>query len=792
MPGRIFLITLILLFSSTQFYCQTVVLHPAYRSIGVEVDLPDGFDDDNSSYCKIKYKSSNTENWKEAFTPDRIVYSGQSQFRGSLFFLESGSSYDIMVSIRDSIPEDKIIFESTTTASTLENPEISTGQNIKWVSPDGSGNIYSKEKPGRFKELMESGTVHCGTTVYLMDGVYTDLPISFHFYNSCTEETPINIMAAPGAHPVIDGAYQGKLTWTQSATDSLLYQASLPAGTGYTNICIINGNNLYPYPTLNAFWYFHNNNLRDLSFHADGFLRDNNNIWIKTKAGTDPNNSEVTISKAFRFITVYGNNHDGYLHFKGLIIKNVAKNNVSNSNISASIAFDLRSINHIWFDSCVFEYNNYDIIFYNECKNILIENCTFKNDNGLYSHVMIKRSPLYFLTESTSYARNRETVAITFNNNKNVTLRNSKFVGTNSGIYLNNNDGVAEMDVYNNEFIDNFDAVECDGNWVNLRVWNNRFEHPMSGISAAPPNIGPRYFYRNVFFGMRGRENAEDDPYFIGCNPPSAYFSPATGIKTNSSGISSTRGNLYFFNNTFYSDDTLGFTMEPWLGEWKNIYFVNNIFADNIKHPFYFHGLKDKTDFQFSSNHDSYFSYDETMPLLLAKEIHGQYNCQSWYEVDSFQSKMSTLTGSNKINFNQPFHQNPGFKNIGTGDFSLVSSSPLIDKGVIIPGFDDYQGLAPDIGAFESNITSYVKGNQSNQDVFIVYPNPSSGTVFIRGRNNEIPSFVHLLNMQGTDMGISLNPISNTISLRHLPSGMYMLAIGQQSGKTSYYKLLKI
>jgi hypothetical protein len=48
----------------------------------------------------------------------------------------------------------------------------------------------------------------------------------------------------------------------------------------------------------------------------------------------------------------------------------------------------------------------------------------------------------------------------------------------------------------------------------------------------------------------------------------------------------------------------------------------------------------------------------------------------------------------------------PGFVNPTNGDYSLTPNSKLIDAGVVIPGINDrghhaYQGLAPDIGAFE-------------------------------------------------------------------------------------------
>jgi hypothetical protein len=49
----------------------------------------------------------------------------------------------------------------------------------------------------------------------------------------------------------------------------------------------------------------------------------------------------------------------------------------------------------------------------------------------------------------------------------------------------------------------------------------------------------------------------------------------------------------------------------------------------------------------------------------------------------------------------------PGFADVGSGNYTLNSSSDLIDAGLVIPGINNqgdqaYQGLAPDIGAFET------------------------------------------------------------------------------------------
>jgi hypothetical protein len=49
------------------------------------------------------------------------------------------------------------------------------------------------------------------------------------------------------------------------------------------------------------------------------------------------------------------------------------------------------------------------------------------------------------------------------------------------------------------------------------------------------------------------------------------------------------------------------------------------------------------------------------------------------------------------------YEDQPGFTNPAGGDFTLLPSSPNIDRGVIIPGINDgFMGSAPDVGAFES------------------------------------------------------------------------------------------
>ena len=74
---------------------------------------------------------------------------------------------------------------------------------------------------------------------------------------------------------------------------------------------------------------------------------------------------------------------------------------------------------------------------------------------------------------------------------------------------------------------------------------------------------------------------------------------------------------------------------------------------------------------------------------------------------------------------NGNIHQNPNFVNPEMNDFNLGANSPCIDAGIAdinndgIEDITDYQGLAPDMGAFESvpNVALIDLNNDQNQNI---------------------------------------------------------------------------
>ena len=85
---------------------------------------------------------------------------------------------------------------------------------------------------------------------------------------------------------------------------------------------------------------------------------------------------------------------------------------------------------------------------------------------------------------------------------------------------------------------------------------------------------------------------------------------------------------------------------------------------------------------------------------------------------------------------------------VADNDYRLVATSPLIDKGVLIPGINDnFTGTAPDIGRYEQGDLLGVKISEIQKPMplnFNSYPNPFSAktTITLKGlfRNGNVLS----------------------------------------------------
>ncbi len=235
-----------------------------------------------------------------------------------------------------------------------------------------------------------------------------------------------------------------------------------------------------------------------------------------------------------------------------------------------------------------------------------------------------------------------------------------------NGIYTSssaalNNPGVAfDVDVYNNNIHHIADdALEPEGTCVNHRFRNNTIDTMLVGVSFGPVTMGPVWVMRSTFSNFTGRSIKWDK---------------------NSDGW------VLIYHNTSWTNKANLNLMEM-ISPVHNSVMKNNIFQGN--------GYAIEEHQIGSTGHD--WNYDNW------NTTRGNYHFK-WENVDyTTIEKLCAKTGLEC----KGYEDLPGLSNPVGGDFTLLPTSPNIDRGIGIPGINDqFSGSAPDVGAFESVVDS--------------------------------------------------------------------------------------
>jgi len=198
--------------------------------------------------------------------------------------------------------------------------------------------------------------------------------------------------------------------------------------------------------------------------------------------------------------------------------------------------------------------------------------------------------------------------------------------------------------------------LEPEGACINHRFRNNTVDKSFIGISIAPVTQGPTWVLRSTFTNFTGR-----------------------GIKfaDNSDGI------VLIYHNTGWTNAS-NINGADLITSIHNVVMRNNLFRI--------------TGYSFAEvptgstandwNYDNWFTTrGSTGPHFKWENVN--YNT------------MAALCTARGLECHG-YENAPGFANPTGGDFTLLSSSQNIDRGVLISGInDDFSGNAPDLGAFE-------------------------------------------------------------------------------------------
>lgn len=237
-----------------------------------------------------------------------------------------------------------------------------------------------------------------------------------------------------------------------------------------------------------------------------------------------------------------------------------------------------------------------------------------------------------------------------------------------------------DSDIYGN-IIRNVwdDAIESEGGNMNVRIWGNYMHYFFNGVATATTTWGPLYVFRNVAGESRtGHWNTRGGAFL------------KTGERNEFGG-----GRRFLFHNTILQPngvfDVFSSHPNPNCVTRNNIFDVpGRLATDREKEP-----MGDYDYDYFSGNMRG-----------IAKEEHGirfgTTPSGTRLYISSYNLEFYPRSTINSIKWGAfPYEFGDRKRNIT--DPVVWISNPLIDSGVLLPGFNDgFSGKAPDLGAFET------------------------------------------------------------------------------------------
>ena len=256
-----------------------------------------------------------------------------------------------------------------------------------------------------------------------------------------------------------------------------------------------------------------------------------------------------------------------------------------------------------------------------------------------------------------------EGTAIVLRGHIGAIVRGNELHNVFNGIYTGSsasleNPGIAfDADIYNNRIHHvGDDGLEPEGACINQRFRDNTVDTALVGISIAPVTQGPTWVLRSTFTNYTG-----------------------TSIKwdRNSDGI------VLIYHNTSWTNAP-GLNAMSMIQPVHNSVMRNNIFQGN--------GYAFEEPFSGSTGHD--WNYNDWYTTRGTSGPHFKWENINYLSV----AALCTATGLECNGYEDA----PGLTNPAGGDLTLLSSSPNVDRGILIPGINEnFSGNAPDVGAYE-------------------------------------------------------------------------------------------
>ena len=495
--------------------------------MGVIVTLEEGDDPDQDSTAIPAYRSG-SNSYQTGFPLTRV---SEHRFVGSLFWLTSGTEYNVQVQLSD--PDgcslDGLLLSDH--ASTRSEPDYPIPTTIYEVSPDGTGTACSESEPCSLSTAMAS--VNPGEKVRLGAGTYYEGELAPA--QSGTSNSPIIIEGVSEDSVILDGSDPATFTWTHQG-DGVYQTTNAPDST---HVVLADGERLFPYEDLDG--------LASLDWeNTPGFYSSGTTLYVHLAGNANPATKVMTVS---RYNNAFGVTQD-HIVFRKMTFRYYGRG-------SYAKAIYVNNASNVTIENCSFESNDLGVGIKRLCNQTVIQDCTFSDTifnwpwDGIKSVGGIEDGGIRLYSPMDG----RGTV-----------IRRNKFHDDFDGFGVAPDSTAAvtnETDVYENTIWNmGDDGVEADGRASNVRIWDNTFYDVLMGISLAPVYDGPVYAIRNVV-------------HRTGVGNNSYTGSP---FKFNSGYDPS--GTIYLFHNTadaYYSGNNGLYIKSP--GDWELIYARNNIWC---------------------------------------------------------------------------------------------------------------------------------------------------------------------------------------------------------------------
>jgi len=456
---------------------------------------------------------------------------------------------------------------------------------------------------------------------------------------SGTEGQPIALKAFEGEAPILDGASDQDFTWTLEGNG--VYSTTVPEPD--THLVTADGERLYPYQSYA--------DLEDQIWGLGGFYSENTTVNVKLDGGSDPNPLAMVVAQSN---TAFELNRDHWI-IDGLTFRHYGLG-------SYAKAIYLNGGSNNVIQNCVFAINDAGIGLKRESHRNIIQ------DNRFYDTIFMW--PWDAVKAGSQLETGGVVVYSPMSGRGNIIRRNvfhdyfdgfQCCPGDDNGLTTN------EMDIHDNEIYNcGDDGLSADGVCANVRIWNNEFYDVLVGISLAPILEGPVYCLRNLIH----RTGAGNSIY--------------TGypFKFNVGG-QPTSGPMFLFHNT--SDavhpGNHGFDIKS-PGSWSQLKTRNNIWVGTD------YGLRNANTSQ---------PLDMDFDLLWNDGLNHLVRWGSTHYTTLLDFQLGQ--GQNL----EGIEADPLFVDSANANYRLQSLSSAIDQGQVIPGINDgFQGIAPDLGAFET------------------------------------------------------------------------------------------